>query len=394
MAGMRDAGRLDEAARKQGIEVHGEVVDGGAAGFGDVLGTGAGLGVEEGGGVADFDAYFGANLDDTVAGGDRGDDGIKIVVDADFRAFFVLGRGGAGPAVGMTDGKRGHPDIVFGEVGAVVAGAVALAEFFHVDDAGFQTNSRAKIENAGMAKFVFGIDAVDGHAWPNHVEEGVRVLEEAEAGSGVLFAEDEAVFFERGAGFVEAAELLSVEIGIFGEGHHGALDVRRFAGSEIANQRSRLVVRDADTADASVDADVDGNGLLGFGGDFVERGAKGRVKHGQDVAGHGVCEILFVEWAEKKNGLANARVAEGDGFVKLDDREAEDFGLRFEELGDVGDTHAVAVVFDDRENGARGNAAGNFGDVVAEVFAMDFDPWIEGGVFRSSGFRRLRSCDE
>jgi hypothetical protein len=90
---------------------------------------------------------------------------------------------------------------------------------------------------------------------------------------------------------------------------------------------------------------------------------------------------LFIERTEEEDGLANAGVAEGDSFVELDDSEAQDFGLRFDELGDVCDAHAVAIVLDDGEDRARSSAAGNFLDVVAEIFAMNFDPGIEGGIF-------------
>ena len=79
--------------------------------------------------------------------------------------------------------------------------------------------------------------------------------------------------------------------------------------------------------------------------------------------------------------------------MKLDDGEPEDFGLRFEKLSNVGQAHSVAIVFDDGEDGASRNATGDFGHVVAEVFAMDFDPRIEGGVLGSCGFRQRRRCE-
>ena len=103
-----------------------------------------------------------------------------------------------------------------------------------------------------------------------------------------------------------------------------------------------------------------------------------------------VCKILFVEWTEKEDGLANTGVAEGEGFVELDNGETEDFGLRFEKLSNNGHAHAVAIVFDDGEDGASGNAAGDFGNVVAKIFAMDFDPGIEGRVLRSRRFWERR----
>src|SRR5215472_15145148 len=119
-----------------------------------------------------------------------------------------------------------------------------------------------------------------------------------------------------------------VEVGIFGEGHHGALDAYGFPRGEIADERSRLKIGHADAADAGVDANMERDGLLRFGGDLVQGGANGRVNHGKNVASYGVGEVLLVKRAEKKDRFANASVAKREGFVKLDDREAEDFGLR------------------------------------------------------------------
>jgi len=79
--------------------------------------------------------------------------------------------------------------------------------------------------------------------------------------------------------------------------------------------------------------------------------------------------------------------------VELDDGKAEDFWLRFEELSDVGDACAVSVVLDDGKNWAGGNATGYFGDIVAKIFAMDFDPGIERGIFQRSGRGGLCSGD-
>src|SRR4029077_11696991 len=191
---------------QQGIQVHGQVVDGRAAGFGDVFRARALLGIEEGCGVADFYALFAADFDDAMAGGYGGDYGIEFAIDADLGAF---GRS-AWPAIRVAYGQGGHPDFVFGDVCAVVAGAVALAEFLHVDHASFEAEGRAKIHYAGVAQFVFGIDAVDGHAGADHIEESVGMLEEREAGGGVFFAENDAFLFERAARLLEAADLFLV----------------------------------------------------------------------------------------------------------------------------------------------------------------------------------------
>src|SRR5438105_14651093 len=130
-----------------------------------------------------------------MAGGNRGDDGIKIAVDADVCAFG----GDARPAVSMANGNRGDPDVIFSHIGAVVAGAVPLAQFFHVNDACFEADGGTKVKNVGAAKLVFGVGAVNGHAGTDHVEESVGMLKETEAGGGMLFARGAAMCYERGA---------------------------------------------------------------------------------------------------------------------------------------------------------------------------------------------------
>src|SRR5260370_13858990 len=154
------------------------------------------------------------------------------------------------------------------------------------------------------------------------------------------------------------------------------------------------MVRHTDAADAGVNTDVQRNGLLRFGRDFIQRGAHRRVNHGHDAASDGILEVLLVERAEEKDGLSNASIAQRDGFVELHDGEAEDFRLRFEELGDVGYSRAVAVVLDDCEDGTRGGSTANFLDIVAQVFAVNFYPGIEGGIFRSGRYRCIRGGGE
>jgi len=171
----------------------------------------------------------------------------------------------------MANGKRGDPDILLRHIGPVVSRAVAFAQLFHINDSGFEADGGTEVQNVPMAKFVFGVDAVDGHAGANHVEESVRMLEEAEAGGSMFFAESDAFFFERGASLVKAAELLFVEVWIFGERHHRALDADGLASSEIAHQRSGLMIRHADAADARVDTNVNGDGLLYFGEGGIRR---------------------------------------------------------------------------------------------------------------------------
>ena len=100
-------GFAHNAPGEKWIEVHGEIVGGGAAGFGDILGARARLPIEEGGKVADLDALLvarcdrravgftrgrraaDADLDDAMAGGDRGDDGKKIAARVSCRGLRV-----------------------------------------------------------------------------------------------------------------------------------------------------------------------------------------------------------------------------------------------------------------------------------------------------------------
>src|SRR6266702_3259340 len=109
--------------------------------------------------------------------------------------------------------------------------------------------------------------------------------------------------------------------------------------------------------DTGIDADVQRDGLLRFRRNVVERWAERRVDHRYDAASNGIFKILFVERAEKQDALADAGIAQADGFVKFDDSEAEDFGLWLEEPSDIGDAHAVSVVFDHRQDGPRSDAA-------------------------------------
>ncbi len=118
------------------------------------------------------------------------------------------------------------------------------------------------------------------------------------------------------------------------------------------------------------------HGFLQARGDFVERRAERSVDHRRDVAGHSIGEILLVERAQQKDRLLYAGVTKRVGFVKLDDGETVNFGLGLEELSNVDDTSAVAVVLDDGENGPAVHAARDFLNVVTEIFSADFDPRI------------------
>ena len=57
---------LDDAPGQERIEMHGEIVDRGAARFGDILRPRAWLPIEKGGDVTDLDALFPSQFDDAV----------------------------------------------------------------------------------------------------------------------------------------------------------------------------------------------------------------------------------------------------------------------------------------------------------------------------------------
>ena len=91
-------GFAHNAPGEKWIEVRGEIVDGGAAGFGDILGARTRLPIEKGGKVAVLDALLvftrdrravDAHLHDAMAGGDRGDDGKKIAARVSCRGLRV-----------------------------------------------------------------------------------------------------------------------------------------------------------------------------------------------------------------------------------------------------------------------------------------------------------------
>src|SRR5256885_5710096 len=209
------------------------------------------------------------------------------------------------------------------------------------------------------------------------------MLEKTEAGSSVLSSKSDAFFFERSASFVEAVKLLFVEIEILGKSHHRSLDLDGLAAAEIANERCSVLIGHADAADAGVNADVQWDGLLHFGGDLIQRGAQKGIDHGRDAAGDGVFEVAIVEWAENENRLAQAGVAQRESFVQPHDGEAEDFRLRLQGLGALGSAPAVAVIFDDGKDGTRSHTAGESLAVIADGFAVNIHPRIEGGIFRS-----------
>jgi len=121
---------------------------------------------------------------------------------------------------------------------------------------------------------------------------------------------------------------------------------------------------------------------LQFSSNVVERKSLLGVNHRRDAAGRGVSQIFFVERPEQQNRFADTGVAQRHGFVKLHHCEAEDFVSRLEEMCDVCDPCAVAVVLDHREDRASVDMTGNFLNIVAQIFAMDFHPGIEGGILR------------
>src|SRR5207248_7022385 len=130
------------------------------------------------------------------------------------------------------------------------------------------------------------------------------MLEKTEAGSSVLSSKSDAFFFERSASFVEAAKLLFVEIGVFGKSHHRSLNADRLAAGKIANERRGVTIGHADAADAGVDADVEGDGLLRFGGTVVQRGAQKGIDHGSEVGRGGGTRLANRERAEEASRTA------------------------------------------------------------------------------------------
>src|SRR5438552_15952835 len=142
------------------------------------------------------------------------------------------------------------------------------------------------------------------------------MLEKTEAGSSVLSSKSDAFFFKKSASFVEAAKLLFVETGVFGRSHHRSLNADGLAAGKIANERRGVTIGHADAADAGVDADVEGDGLLRFGGTLVQRGAQKGIDHGRDAAGDGGFVIAIVDRAEKENRRAKAGGGQGDGFAQ------------------------------------------------------------------------------
>src|SRR5260370_19228843 len=110
------------------------------------------------------------------------------------------------------------------------------------------------------------------------------MLEEAEAGSCMPLSERDPFFFQGRTGFVEPAELLLVEVWVLRKGHHGSLDLHGLAGGEVADERCGLVVRDANAADAGIDADVQRDALLRFRRHVVERPAELLLDTAHDLA--------------------------------------------------------------------------------------------------------------
>src|SRR5260370_26233391 len=90
------------------------------------------------------------------------------------------------------------------------------------------------------------------------------MLEEAEAGSCMPLSERDPFFFQGRTGFVEPAGLLLVEVWVLRKGHHGSLDLHGLAGGEVADELCGLVVRDANAADAGMDADLQQDRRLRF----------------------------------------------------------------------------------------------------------------------------------
>src|SRR5437899_11879746 len=76
----RFSATLNDAAGQQRVEVHGEIVDGSTAGFGNILGAGARQQFKESGDVADPDAPSVSHSNNARPSENGGIDGLRIPV--------------------------------------------------------------------------------------------------------------------------------------------------------------------------------------------------------------------------------------------------------------------------------------------------------------------------
>src|SRR5262249_29829032 len=114
--------------------------------------------------------------------------------------------------------------------------------------------------------------------------------------------------------------------------------------------------------------------------DAIQRGTYGSVNHRRYLSTDGFLKILLVKWTHQKNWLADAGIAQGNGFVVLHHCETRDSRGGLKQSRDVHHAHSVAVVFYNCEDWPGLNSAMNLADVVPEVVSMNFDPWIKGGI--------------
>ncbi len=182
---------------------------------------------------------------------------------------------------------------------------------------------------------------------------------------------------KRPAESLEAAELLSVELRVFRERHHHALDPQGTAKGQIANERGRRLVRDTDPADPRVHAHVQREGAPMAFRHALQHVAYGGIDHRCDVARHRFVEGGLVEGPHEEDGLAHARLAQGQGLGQLDHREAVNGRHGFQDPAHVRDPQAVAVVLDDGQDGTRRHPCRHLGHVVPQIRRTDLDPGVE-----------------
>ena len=178
---------------------------------------------------------------------------------------------------------------------------------------------------------------------------------------------------------VESSQLLRVERLVFRERHHRASDLDRLPRREIANERRGIPERHPHATDSCIDADMQRHALTQTRRCLGNRVADRCVDHRHDLPRDDVVELARVERPQQQHRFANAGIAQRHGLVQLDDGEAGNRRERLEDLRDVDDTGAVAVVLDHRENGPTGTAV-HLSGVVPEVRRIDFNPWIEGRI--------------
>ena len=133
------------------------------------------------------------------------------------------------PETGQADGQRREPDRPLGAVRALVSGAVARLELLHVSHPRPQTDCRPQVHRSRRAERRLGVDPEYRHPRADHVQKALGMLEQREARRGVAPPDVDSPVLQLGRERDESPELLAVERFVFGERHHRAGDLHRFA---------------------------------------------------------------------------------------------------------------------------------------------------------------------